>query len=223
MDDLLKQLALCIERGKASKEAPYPPDMKGQDGASELTQQALAASISPNDILHKALMVGMNNIGEKFSRGEAFIPELLISAKAMKAAMEHLKPYFDSGVAQHKGTIVLGTVAGDLHDIGKNIVRMVLEGAGWQVIDLGVDASTEKFVQAVDQDPTRIVGLSALLTTTMVNMEDTVKQIKQKYPQAQIYIGGAPVSKEFNDKIGADGYFPDPHSFAKHLAAQASK
>jgi 5-methyltetrahydrofolate--homocysteine methyltransferase len=217
MDDLLKRVALCIEKGKANKDAPYPPDMKGEDGASELTQQALEQSISPNDILQKALMVGMHNIGEKFSRGEAFIPELLISAKAMNAAMEHLKPYFESGEATHRGTVVIGTVSGDLHDIGKNIVRMVLEGAGWQVVDLGVDVSTEKFVGAVAEDPARIVGLSALLTTTMVHMEDTVKQIKQKHPQTQVYIGGAPVSHEFNDKIGADGYFPDPHSFVKHL------
>jgi len=218
MSEILEKLAICIERGKADKDSPYPPDMKGEDGASELAKQALDSSISANDILQKGLMVGMHNIGEKFSKGEAFIPELLISARAMNAAMDHLKPYFESGEAQHKGTFVVGTVAGDLHDIGKNIVRMVLEGDGWKVIDLGVDTSTEKFAAAVDEDPNRIVGLSALLTTTMVNMEDTVKQIKDKHPQTKIYIGGAPVSNEFSEKINADGYFPDPHSLVKHLA-----
>ena len=218
MDDILSKLAVCIERGKADKNSPYPPDMKDQDGASELTKQALESSISANDILQKGLMVGMHNIGEKFSKGEAFIPELLISARAMNAAMEHLKPYFESGEAKHKGTFVIGTVAGDLHDIGKNIVRMVLEGDGWKVVDLGVDTSTEKFVKAVGENPNSYVGLSALLTTTMVNMEDTVKQIKAKYPLTKIFVGGAPVSHEFSKKINADGYFPDPHSLVKHLA-----
>jgi methanogenic corrinoid protein MtbC1 len=219
MEELLKQLAYCIERGKADKNAPYPPDMKDQDGASELTKQLLDGGVSANDILKKALMVGMNVIGDKFGQGKAFIPELLISAKAMNAAMVHLKPFFESGEAEHRGTFIIGTVAGDLHDIGKNIVRMVLEGDGWNVIDLGVDVNADKFLGALDEHPKAWVGMSALLTTTMVNMEGNVKAIKAKHPETKIFVGGAPLSKEFSDKIKADGYFPDPHSFAKHLAA----
>ena len=219
MDELLKQLAICVERGKADKISPYPPDMKDQDGASEITKQLLDASVSANDILKNGLMIGMNGIGERFGRGEAFIPELLIAAKAMTAAMVHLKPYFESGEAQHRGTFIIGTVAGDLHDIGKNIVRMVLEGDGWNVIDLGVDVTTEKFLNSLKENPDACVAMSALLTTTMINMEASVKAIKDVNPATMVYVGGAPLSQEYNDKIGADGYFPDPHSFAKNLPA----
>ena len=143
MAELLAKLALCIERGKVDRESPYPEDLQGEDGAAELTRRALEVSLSPGEILDQALVAGMNRIGSRFSAGEVYIPDLLFAAKAMNAAMEHLKPYFESGEAVHRGTAIVGTVAGDLHDIGKNIVRMVLEGGGWKVIDLGVDAGTE--------------------------------------------------------------------------------
>lgn len=217
MKILLEKIALCIERGKSSKDAPYPPDLRGMDGAAELTKQALESGISPDNILKNALMVGMNNIGEKFGCGKAFIPELLISAKAMNAAMEHLKPFFETGEAVYRGIAILGTVLGDLHDIGKNIVKMVLKGDGWKVIDLGTSVPTEKFLITLKDNPEAILGMSALLTTTMVNMEISVNEIKKLYPKTNIFIGGAPVTTAFNDKIGADGYFPDPHKFAKHL------
>jgi len=219
MDALFEQLAVCIERGKSDKASPYPPDMKDQDGASEITEQLLEKGASANEILKKALMIGMNIVGDRFSQGKAFIPDLLIAAKAMNAAMVHLKPFFDSGEAQHRGTLIVGTVAGDLHDIGKNIVRMVLEGDGWNVVDLGVDVNTEKFLAALDENPEASVGMSALLTTTMINMEACVKAIKEKNESTKVFVGGAPLSQEFCDKIGADGYFPDPHTFAKHIAA----
>lgn len=221
MNDILAKLAVCIERGKADLNSPYPPDLKGQEGASELTRQALDAGISANDILKHSLMIGMHAVGERFSAGKAFIPDLLIAAKAMKASMEHLKPFFESGEAQHKGVFVIGTVKGDLHDIGKNIVRMVLEGDGWKVVDLGVDIPVEKFLAAVDKNPGCQVGLSALLTTTMINMEGIVGAVKTKYPQTPIYIGGAPVTTSFNDKIGADGYFPDPQQLVNFLSKSA--
>jgi methanogenic corrinoid protein MtbC1 len=217
VEELLKKLAICVQRGKVDKNSPYPPDLKGQDGASEITEQLLTEGASPNDILRKGFMVGMNVIGDKFGQGQAFVPELLIAAKAMKAAMVHLKPYFESGEAEHRGTFIIGTVAGDLHDIGKNIVRMVLEGDGWNVIDLGVDVNSDKFLNAKDEHPEAWVGMSALLTTTMVNMEANVKLIKEKYPSTKVFVGGAPLSKDFSDKISADGYFADPHSLAKHL------
>ena len=218
MNSLLEKIAELVERGKIDINSQYPQDLKGQDGVDELTQKALRESINPNDILNKGFMVGMSRIGDKFSEGKAFIPELLMSAKAMNAGMVYLKPYFESGEAIHKGTIVIGTVLGDLHDIGKNIVRMVMEGNGWKVVDLGVDISPDKFLQAVNENPKCILGMSALLTTTMMNMQEVVEVVKEKHPNTQIYVGGAPLSQEFSDKIGATGFFHDPHGLVKHLS-----
>ena len=222
MENVLEQLANCIERGKVNKNAKYPPDMQGKDGADELTVKALEYH-SANDILQKSLMVGMKVVGDKFGVGKAFIPDLLIAAKAMNVAMKHLEVYFESGELKHRGTVVVGTVAGDLHDIGKNLIRMVLEGDGWNVIDLGVDVSAEKFVEVISENPDCYVGLSALLTTTMVNMRSTNAVIKTKFPNTKIFVGGAPLSQDFSDEIGTDGYFPDPYSFAQHLSALVYK
>ena len=209
MSDFIEQLAACVERGKVNKDAAYPPDLKGQDGADELAKDALTQGLKPDDILEGCIL-GMDRIGKKFSENKAFVPELLMAAKAMTAAMEHLKPYFQSGQVKRKGTLVIGTVAGDLHDIGKNLVAMVAEGGGYEVVDLGNDVSPETFLQAVEEHPGCTVGLSALLTTTMVNMEGTIKAIKEKYPETPVIIGGAPVTREFAEKIGADGYSVDP-------------
>jgi 5-methyltetrahydrofolate--homocysteine methyltransferase len=217
MKELLKQLADCTARGKVNFDSPFPPDMKGQEGADELTKKALDANIKPEVILNEALMAGMKDVGDRFESGKAFIPDMLISAKAMNAAMEHLRPFFESGEVELKGTFVLGTVAGDLHDIGKNIVRMVLVGSGWDVIDLGVDVKPEKFLETIEANPGCLVGLSALLTTTMTQMDVTNKAIKAKYPDTKVFVGGAPLSQKFCDEIGANGYFPDPNQFAKHL------
>lgn len=217
MEELLNQLAVCIERGKIDKNFPFPPDLQGQDGAAELTKQLLDAGVSANDVLKKALMVGMQNLGDKFGQGLVFIPDLLLAARAMNAAMVHLKPYFEKGQVQHRGTFVLGTVAGDLHDIGKNIVGMVLEGNGWKVIDLGADVSAEKFIATVKENPGSMIGMSALLTTTMINMKASVKKIKEALPATRVFVGGAPLTKDFSNKIGADGCFPDPHDLIKYL------
>lgn len=221
MDELIEKIGNCIERGKVDKTSPYPNDMKGMEGADELTAQALAAGIGPDAVL-QACNNGMKRIGEKFSRNEAFIPELLMSAKSMNAVMAHLKPFFQSGSVKTKGKLVLGTVAGDLHDIGKNLVSMVVEGNGWEVIDLGVDVKPAKFIHAVKENPGCIVGLSALLTTTMVNMSKTVNEIKTLYPETNIIVGGAPLSMQAAEKMGADGYAPDPQgavTFLNHLNA----
>lgn len=209
MSEFVEQLAVCVERGKVNKDAPYPPDLKGQDGADELAKQALEDGLKPEEILDGCIL-GMDRIGTKFSENKAFVPELLMAAKAMSAAMDHLKPFFQSGEVVRKGTFVVGTVAGDLHDIGKNLVAMVAEGGGFEVIDLGTDVSADKFLAAVEEHPGCIVGMSALLTTTMVNMESTIKAIKEKSPTTQVLIGGAPVTQEFADRIGADGYSTDP-------------
>lgn len=219
MDNILEQLATAIERGKVNLQSPFPADLKGQEGADELTKKALDNSISPESILNDSLMIGMQRVGDKFEQGKAFIPDMLISAKAMNAAMAHLKPFFESGDVILKGDFIIGTVAGDLHDIGKNIVAMVLKGGGWNVIDLGSDVKPEKFVETLKEYPQAFIGMSALLTTTMMQMEVTTKVIKEVSPKTKVFVGGAPLSSEFNEKIGADGYFPDPNKFIKYLAS----
>jgi len=221
MADLLGQIAVCIERGKVNAASPYPPDMKGQDGANELVRQALDSGVAPDDVLAKGLIIGMGRVGQKFSENKVFVPDLLMAAKAMSAGMAHLKPFFESGQAHHKGTFVIGTVQGDLHDIGKNLVGMVIEGGGWKVVDLGVDVSAEKFLKAVQDNPGAVVGLSALLTTTMINMEKTVKLVKEKVPGTKVIVGGAPLTAEFAKKIGADSYSPDPQGALNYLTSAA--
>jgi len=220
MSDVAEKLAICVERGKVNKSAPYPPDLKDQDGADEIARQALESGVEPDQILEGCIN-GMDRIGEKFSQNKAFVPELLMAAKAMNAAMVHLKPYFQSGQVKRKGLFIIGTVAGDLHDIGKNLVAMVIEGGGYEVIDLGNDVSTEKFLNAVAEHQNCVVGLSALLTTTMTNMEGTVQAIKEKYPDVNVIIGGAPLTQEFADKIGADAYSPDPQGALAFLNQNA--
>lgn len=217
MEEIFEKLSECVEFGKINKSTQYPKHLIGLDGAVELTEIALSKGIPPEKILSDALIVGMKRIGEKFALGKAFIPNLLIASKAMNAASEILKPHFQKGSDFHKGTIIMGTVKGDLHDIGKNIVKMVVEGNGWEVIDLGVDTSKEKFLDALEINTKAFIGLSALLTTTMLNMDEIVNAIKDKNSDTKVFVGGAPLSHEFASKIGADGYFPDPHSFVNHL------
>jgi 5-methyltetrahydrofolate--homocysteine methyltransferase len=217
MEAILERIAFCIEYGKVNKDAPYPPQMKGEDGAYELTRQALDAGVKPDTILKDALVIGMDRVGQKFSEKKIFIPQMLMSAKAMNAATEHLKPFFNSGEVKRKGKIIIGTVQGDLHDIGKNLVKMAMEGAGWEVIDLGVDVKTDKILDAMKENPDALLGLSALLTTTMQNMENTVQLVKEKFPKNKILIGGAPVNNDFCQKIGADFYSSDPQGAVKYL------
>ena len=217
MSELLEQIAHCIEFGKISKESPYPPDMKGQDGADELTKAALEQGFSANDILQEGLVPGMEKVGIKFRENKIFVPQVLMSAKAMSTALVHLKPYFQSGEVKRKGKFVIGTVAGDLHDIGKNLVSMMVEGAGWEVIDLGVDVSVDRFMNAVEENPQCIIGLSAMLTTTMVNMGTVVNAIKDKYPERKVIIGGAPLNDDFRAEIGADFYSPDPQGAIEYM------
>ena len=217
MEEILQQIAHCIEFGKTDKASPYPPDMKGLDGADELTKMALDKGVPPSDVLTRGLVVGMEKVGIKFRENKVFVPQVLMSAKAMNTAMQHLKPFFRSGEVKRKGTFIIGTVVGDLHDIGKNLVSMMVEGNGWEVIDLGIDVKAEKFIAAAKDHPGSIVGLSALLTTTMVNMGSIVKQIHEQAPGTQIIIGGAPVTDEFRKKIGADFYSPDPQGAVEYL------
>jgi 5-methyltetrahydrofolate--homocysteine methyltransferase len=217
MKQKLEAILKCVEFGKIDKTSPYPPDMKGQNGADELTRHAIDDGIDPSVILEEALIPAMSNVGNKFSRNEIFVPQMLMSAKAMNGAMKHIRPYFQSGDANRKGVFIIGTVQGDLHDIGKNLVAMMVEGGGWEVIDLGVDVSPEKFISQLEKTPSATVGLSALLTTTMESMGKTVNVLKTKYPETKILIGGAPVTHEFCMKIGADFYSPDPQGAVNYL------
>ena len=217
MNELLEKLSECVEFGKIDIQSPYPPVMKGQVGAFELTKQALDAGIGPGEILEDALIPAMSNVGQKFSRNEIFVPQMLMAAKAMSSSMIHLRPFYQSGETKRKGTFIIGTVTGDLHDIGKNLVAMMIEGAGWEIIDLGVDVSVDKFMEAVEKHPGALVGLSALLTTTMENMRKTVAALREKKPDLKILVGGAPVTPEFCEKIGADFYSPDPQGAVEYL------
>lgn len=218
MDEIIVEIGNCIEKGKINQASPYPPSMQGQLGADELTKQAIEQNIGPNEIL-KTCNDAMERIGAKFSRNEVFVPELLMAAKAMTAVMAHLKPFFQAGTVKSKGKFIIGTVAGDLHDIGKNLVSMVVEGNGWEVIDLGVDVKADKFIQAIKDNPESYVGLSALLTTTMGNMAATVKAIKNEFPATNVIVGGAPLTKDSADNMGADGYASDPQEAVSYLNA----
>ena len=208
--ELLEKLSECVEFGKINLASPYPPQMKGMPGADEITKEALESGVTPTEILNDALITAMNKVGQKFTENKIFVPQMLLSAKAMGASMIHLKPFFANGTVQRKGVFILGTVFGDLHDIGKNLFGMMVEGAGWEVIDLGIDVKTEKFVEAVQQHPTAVVGISALLTTTMVNMKPVIDAIKAASPSTKIIVGGAPLSADFATTIGADGYGKNP-------------
>lgn len=208
--ELLEKLSECVEFGKINLASPYPPQMKGLPGADEITKEALESGVTPTEILNDALILAMNKVGQKFTENKIFVPQMLLSAKAMGASMVHLKPFFANGSVQRKGVFILGTVFGDLHDIGKNLFGMMVEGAGWEVIDLGIDVKTEKFVEAVQQHPTAVVGISALLTTTMVNMKPVIDAIKAVSPATKVIVGGAPLSADFAATIGADGYGKNP-------------
>lgn len=208
--ELLEKIAECVEFGKINLASPYPPQMKGQPGADEYTKEALKAGVDPGQILNDALILAMNKVGQKFTENKIFVPQMLLSAKAMSASMTHLKPFFASGVVKRKGTFIIGTVFGDLHDIGKNLVAMMVEGAGWEVIDLGIDVKTEKFLDAIKEYPDAVVGISALLTTTMVNIKPVIEAIKAASPSTKVIVGGAPLSAEFAESIGADGYSKNP-------------
>ncbi|WP_430972159.1 corrinoid protein [Sunxiuqinia rutila] len=217
MSDILSKLSDCIEFGKINLASPFPPQMKEQEGADELTAKALAQGINPQNVLTQGLMPGMERVGVKFRENKVFVPQVLMSAKAMGTAMLHLKPHFLSGAAKQKGTFIIGTVLGDLHDIGKNLVAMMVEGSGYKVIDLGTDVDAAKFIAALRENPGAVVGLSALLTTTMVNMEKITQEIKQALPDTLVTIGGAPVNNDFCNKIGADNYSADPQGVVEFL------
>lgn len=200
----IKEIATIVESGK----------VKLIEG---LVQEALAAGEDANAILNEGMIAAMGVVGAKFQANEIFVPEMLVAAKTMKKGVEVLRPHLASGSVGKNGKYIIGTVAGDLHDIGKNLVALMIESAGFEVIDLGVDVPAEKFVEAIKANPDcKVIGASALLTTTMDSLKNTVKVMIDAgcKSQVKIMVGGAPITQEFADEIGADGYTPDAGSAA---------
>ena len=189
-----------------------------QEGVKDLTQEAIDEGADPQEIITEGLINGMNVVGERFKAGDMFVPEVLMSAKAMKGGMELVNPLLTDGAREAATTVVLGTVEGDLHDIGKNLVAMMLESGGMNVVNLGVDIEADEFVQAVRENDADVLGMSALLTTTMMEMQDVIEVLEEEglKDDVKVIVGGAPVTQEFADDIGADGWAPDAAS-AKDL------
>lgn len=201
----IQEVYALVEKGKAKVIA-------------NAVQEALDVGCDPTEILNDGMIKAMDAVGEKFKNGEIFVPEMLVAARAMKKGVEVLKPHLATGAAGAAGKVIIGTVAGDLHDIGKNLVSMMLESAGFEVIDLGVDVPKEKFVEAYEANPdTKIICCSALLTTTMPALKDAVALINEASfrPNVKVMVGGAPITQAFADEIGADAYTEDAASCAK--------
>ncbi len=201
MTDTLKQIT----------EKLYDGD---DDAVAELTQKALDEGLTPEQVLKGGLLAGMDQVGVDFRDGELFVPEVLVAARAMHAGMDVLRPLLAEGDVPLAGKVVVGTVEGDLHDIGKNLVAMMLEGGGFEIVDLGADISPDKFIEAVKMEQPQLIGLSALLTTTMPAMKRTIDALVEAglREQVKVMVGGAPVTRAFADEIGADGYAPDAAS-----------
>ena len=200
---ILEEISTFLQQGRAPK-------------VKELVQQAIDEGIEPQKILEEGLLSGMNIVGEKFKNNEVFVPEVLVAARAMNMGVGVLKPYLVQAGVESKGTAVIGTVKGDLHDIGKNLVKMMLEGKGLTVVDLGVDVPAEKFVAAAVENNAQLIRCSALLTTTMGEMKSVVEEADKQgiRDKVKILVGGAPVTQSFCDSIGADGYTADAASCA---------
>lgn len=198
LDSKIKLLSQVVQSGDAEKAEFY-------------TKALIAEGIEPKYIIDEALVPSMDNVGSMFSNNEIFVPEMLVAAQAMKESMKIIKPLFSQVDKDNKVKFVLGTVQGDLHDIGKNMVGMMIEGAGFEVIDLGVDVSPQDFVDAVLENKAEVLGLSALLTTTMPKMSETIEVLIEAglRDKVKIVVGGAPVSENFAEEIGADGYGDD--------------
>jgi 5-methyltetrahydrofolate--homocysteine methyltransferase len=200
-ESIFKEIAEGLDQGNA-------------EVVRELTQKAVESKMPVEQILNEGLVTGMDRVGEKFKKNEIFIPEVLIAARAMKAGMEILKPLLSDAEVQSRGKVIIGTVKGDLHDIGKNIVSMLLEGAGFEVINMGTDVSIEKILDSIQTHKPDVIGLSALLTTTMVYMKEVIQGLKEQGVRdgLKVIIGGAPITQDYSNEIQADGYAPDAAS-----------
>lgn len=180
----------------------------------KLTQALIDEALAPLDIINQGLIAGMGVVGARFKNGEMYVPEVLVAARAMSAGIEMVKPLLVDQEMPSAGKVLLGTVKGDLHDIGKNLVGMMLESRGYTVINAGIDVSPEKFVQAIKEQKPQVLAMSALLTTTMLHMKDTIELMKEEgiKDQVKVIVGGAPISQDFADEVGADGFAPDAAS-----------
>jgi len=185
------------------------------DEVRDMVKRAVDEGQEAKRILNEALLPGISIVGDKFEEGEFFLPEMLIAAMAMKEGLKVLKPVLAQGDMKAGGTVVMGTAKGDIHDVGKSIVGVMLEGAGFMVTDIGVDVGPDKFVEAAKENNADIIGVSALLTTTIMGMKDVIKAVKEAGLKAKVMVGGASVTQEFADEIGADGYAPDAPSAVK--------
>ena len=211
-DELIKAIAFNVVQGRVEAEDEgFDDGLEGQLGVTELVNEALENGIEAKEIVIEALTKSMEEVGEKFERDEYLIPDMLASAECVGVAMDILSPHLMKAGVKSKGKFVIATVAGDLHDIGKNIVAIMLKGAGYQVIDLGTDVSVERIISAVKENEAPFIGLSALLTTTMRVMGEVVKELKQEglRDSVRVLIGGAPTSAAFAQEIGADVYCKD--------------
>ena len=201
MADILQEIASNLYDGE-------------NDAVAKLTQKALDEGLTPAEVLKGGLLAGMDQVGVDFRDGELFVPEVLIAARAMRAGMNILRPLLAEGDVPLAGKVIMGTAEGDLHDIGKNLVGMMLEGGGFEIVDLGTDISPDKFIEAVKTEQPQLIGLSALLTTTMPAMKRTINALVEAglREKVKVMVGGAPVTRAFADEIGADGYAPDAAS-----------
>jgi len=212
MSDILEQLKKNVISGRIdSEDEGFDGDMTGQPGVKELIQEAIDASLPVGDILNRALTPGMEEVGRLYESGEYLIPDMLAAAECVGEAMDMLEPLLVNEEVESKGKFVIATVEGDLHDIGKNIVTTLLRGSGFEVVDVGTSISSDKIVQSVEETGAQYVGLSALLTTTMGQMEEVIDKLKDAglREKVKVLVGGAPISAEFADQIGADFYCED--------------
>ncbi len=204
--NILESIKECVVKGHIDATSKFPKDMEGQPGVKEITEQALQNNISVEDILSKSLIEAMSIVGQRYENNEIFVPEMLFSAKAMKSGLELIKPQLMEDSDLILGKVIVGTVQGDLHDIGKNLVCMMLEGAGFEIEDLGINVPAAKFLQAAKNNPNAIIGMSALLTVTMKNMKGVIDLLRVNNLTNKVFIGGAPVTPAFAKEIGAEGY-----------------
>ncbi len=203
---LLEKIKECVVQGHIDAGSKFPKTMQGKAGVRELTQKAIDEKTDVEEILSKALIPAMTIVGKRYENNEIFVPEMLFSARAMKSGLELIRPFLLKGSDLILGKVIIGTVQGDMHDIGKNLVCMMLEGAGFEIEDLGINVPAQKFLDAAKQDPDALVGMSALLTVTMKNMKNVIELLRDNDLKNKVFIGGAPVTPGFAEEIRAEGY-----------------
>jgi 5-methyltetrahydrofolate--homocysteine methyltransferase len=212
---ILESIKHCVVQGHIDATSKFPKNMAGQEGVRELTQQAITGGINVEDILTQGLIPAMAIVGQRYENNEIFVPEMLFSAKAMKSGLELIKPFLLEGSDLILGKVIVGTVQGDLHDIGKNLVCMMLEGAGFEIEDLGINIPAPKFLEAAKNNPKALIGMSALLTVTMKNMKGVIELLRANDLDNKVFIGGAPVTPAFAEEIGAEGYAKNANQAVK--------